>query len=240
MVRADAGPHGAHGARASALSRSRQDYLKALYSLGAGGNSVSTSAIAARLAVSPPSVTVMLRRLAHEGWVRYAPREGARLNLEGRRAALAMVRRHRILETFLVKVLGFDWAEVHEDAEVLEHHISERVLDAIDRLVGHPGEDPHGHVIPDRSGRLRARVLRPLASLHAGDRAVVREIHDGDRARMARWKEIGLVPGASVEMREVRGAEDVFELRVNGRALVAGRAALEGVRVEPAHGRRRG
>ena len=221
------------------LSRSRQDYLKALYALAPGGEPVPTSRLAARLAVSPPSVTHMLGRLAAERLVVHAPRAGARLSARGQREALAIIRRHRILETFLVNVLGLDWAEVHEDAEVLEHHISERVLEAIDRLVGHPGEDPHGHPIPDRSGRMRQRALTPLAALHTGDRAVVREIRDADGPRMARWKSAGLVPGAEVRVREVKALEDVYELSVAGRRLVTGSEGLAGVMVEIAKGSRR-
>src|SRR5262245_27446232 len=143
-----------------------------------------------------------------------------------------MVRRHRILETFLVQVLGLDWAEVHADAEVLEHHISPRVLEAIDRLIGHPHEDPHGHPIPDREGHMRRRRLVPLASLAPGMRAVVREIRDADGPLMARWKATGLVPGARLCMREVRPLDDVFEIEVAGRRMVTGSEGLEGVLVE--------
>jgi len=221
-----------------APTRARQDYVKALFALGGDAGVVSTSQLAARLAVSMPSATNMLRTLAHDGLVVLAPGTGARLSASGRRLALDLVRRHRILETFLEKVLGLDWAEVHEDAEVLEHHISDRVLEAIDRLVGHPSEDPHGHVIPDRAGRMRRRSLAPLSSLSAGARATVREIRDDDRARMAHWKRAGLVPGAEVEVREVRGLEDVFEIEVGGRRLLSGSEGLEGVLVER-HARRR-
>jgi len=183
--------------------------------------------------VAPPSVTHMLARLAGAGLVQRVSRGGARLTALGRREALGMVRRHRILETFLVQVLGLDWSEVHEDAEVLEHHISDRVLDAIDRLVGHPDEDPHGHVIPDRRGRVRERALVPLASLRRGARARVREIRDADARRMARWKQAGLVPGARVHVREVRDLDDVYEIEVNGRRLAIGSEGIEGLHVEP-------
>jgi DtxR family Mn-dependent transcriptional regulator len=216
----------------SALTRSRQDYLKALYVLDQGDAPVPTSRLAKQLGVSAPSVTNMLARLAEERLVKHAPRAGARLTARGRREALEMVRRHRILETFLVQVLGLDWSEVHADAEVLEHAISPRVLDAIDRLIGHPHEDPHGHPIPDREGRMRRRALMPLAGLARGSRAVVREIRDADGRRMARWKAAGLVPGARVWMREVRAMDDVFELDVAGRRLVTGSEGLEGVMVE--------
>jgi len=216
----------------STLTRSKQDYLKALYALGPDGERVATSSLAARLGVSAPSVTNTLGRLAGERLVARAPRAGARLTARGRRAAIDMVRRHRILETFLVRVLGLDWSEVHADAEVLEHHISDRALDAIDRLVGHPSEDPHGHVIPDRRGNVRQRSLRPLVALPKGSRARIREIRDVDHARMARWKAAGLVPGAVVRMADVRPVDDVFVLEVAGERLAIGSEGLEGVRVE--------
>ncbi len=222
------------------LSRSRQDYLKSLYALAPEGGAVTTSRLAERLGVSPPSVTNMLGKLAHERLVAYAPRAGARLTPSGRRQALALLRRHRILETFLVRVLGFDWAEVHADAEILEHHVSDRVLEALDRLVGHPAEDPHGHAIPDRRGRMPRRSLRPLAELAAGARATVREIRSHDGPRMARWKEAGLVPGARVGVREVRPLDGVVELEIGGRRVVVGREALRDVLVERPGGGRRG
>ncbi len=219
------------------LSRSREDYLKALYALGPAGAAVSTSALAAQLGVAPPSVTAMLRTLARERLVAHGPRTGARLTARGRKLALEMVRRHRILETFLVRVLGFDWSEVHDDAEVLEHHVSERVLEAIDRLVGHPDEDPHGHPIPDRQGHIRRRALHPLGTLAAGTRATVREIVDADARRLARWKEAGLVPGVRVRVVAVRALDDVVEVEVAGRMLVTGLRGVEGVLVEMRGGR---
>ncbi len=214
------------------LSRSREDYLKALYALGPGGEPVSTSALAAHLGVAPPSVTAMLRALAGEDLVAHEMRAGAGLTPRGRRLALEMVRRHRILETFLVRVLGLDWSEVHADAEVLEHHVSERVLEAIDRLAGRPAEDPHGHLIPDRQGRIRRRVLRPLVALAPGARATVREMVDADAGRLARWKQAGLVPGALVRVRAVRAHDDVHEVEVAGHTFVTGRRGIEGVMVE--------
>jgi DtxR family Mn-dependent transcriptional regulator len=220
-----------------AASRARQDYIKALYALGGDRMVVSTSSVAARVEVSAPSATNMLRRLARDGLAVLAPGKGARLSATGRRVALQMVRRHRILETFLVRILGLDWSVVHEDAEVLEHHISERVLEAVDRICGHPHEDPHGHPIPDRRGRLRTRHLRPLATLAVGARATVREIRDADGRRLARWKQAGLVPGARVRVREVRTLEDVFDLEVGRHRLLTGSEGLEGVMVEPRRSR---
>jgi DtxR family Mn-dependent transcriptional regulator len=214
------------------LTRSKQDYLKALWALTPAGEPVPTSRLAAQLGVSAPSVTNMLARLAAEDLVAHQPRAGARLTPRGRRAALGMVRRHRILETFLVEVLGLDWGEVHADAEVLEHHVSDRVLEALDRVMGHPAEDPHGSPIPDAKGHLTRRVLAPLATLPRGARARVREVREADVRRLARWKELGLVPGARVRVREVREADGLIELEVARRRVVTALAALEGVWVE--------
>jgi DtxR family Mn-dependent transcriptional regulator len=223
-----------------ALTRSRQDYLKALYALAPAGEAVATSHVARRLGLSAPSVTNMLARLARERLVSHTPRGGARLTVEGRRQAIGMVRRHRIIECFLVQVLGLDWSEVHDDAEVLEHHISDRVLEAMDRLVGHPHEDPHGHPIPDARGRVKRRRLVPLARIASGGNAVVREIHDSDARRVARWKELGIVPGARVRAREVRSLDDLYDLDVEGRRVVTGSGGLDGVRVELVVERARG
>lgn len=214
------------------LSVSRQDYLKSLLALGGRARIVGTSELALRLDVAPPSVTNMLRRLARDRLVALVPGSGAKLTASGQREALQVVRRHRLLESFLVERLGLDWSEAHEEAEVLEHAVSDRVLDALDRLMDHPSEDPHGHPIPDAAGRIERRSLLPAATLASGETAVVREIRDRDARRMARWKAAGLVPGAHVRMRAVDRDDDVFELEVAGRALVSGSEGLEGVLVE--------
>lgn len=216
---------------ATPLTRSRQDYLKAIHTLGQERGATVTE-LARALEVSAPSVTNMLARLSREHLVALGHRGSARLTAEGEREALRMVRRHRILETFLVQVLGLDWSEVHEDAEVLEHHVSERVLDAIDRHMQHPTEDPHGHPIPDRKGRLPRRRLDPLTGLPAGARAVVREIRDGDRRRMTRWKQAGLVPGAEVRVADADEHDGMFEIEVAGRRHLLTSQGLDGVFVE--------
>ncbi len=140
-------------------SRSRQNYLKALLQLGAG-SPVPVSALARHLHVSAPSVTNMLARLAEERLVTLGARGVASPTPDGERAALLVLRRHRILEAFLVNVLELDWSDVDEDAEELEHHVSDRVLDALDRYMSHPKEDPHGHPIPDSRGRLARHWLQ--------------------------------------------------------------------------------
>ena len=129
-------------------------------------------------------------------------------------------------------MLNLDWSEVHAEAEILEHHLSDRIVDAIDHALGHPIEDPHGHPIPDAEGRLRDRPLAPLGELPAGASATVREVHTADTAQLNRWKELGLVPGARCEMLERQELEDVMRLRVSGREVLTGSAGIVGVQIE--------
>ncbi|MGH7740520.1 MAG: metal-dependent transcriptional regulator [Candidatus Eiseniibacteriota bacterium] len=219
------------------LTRSRQDFLKALLDLASEGTPTPTSRLARRLGISAPSVTNMLGRLRAEGLVRHVPRGGAWLTARGTRSAIHVVRRHRLIETYLVRVLRLDWAAAHDEAEVLEHGVSDRVLAAIDRQMRHPREDPHGHPIPDARGRMARRRLVPLAALPAGGHGKVREIVDRDRGRMARWKQAGLVPGAGVLMRAVQSVDDLFVLEVEGRRMVTGSEGLDGVMIERTHRR---
>ncbi|MHC4954451.1 MAG: metal-dependent transcriptional regulator [Planctomycetota bacterium] len=212
----------------------REDYLKAIHSLSEDleAGRVSTSSLAVRLGVRDPSVTSMLKRLAATGLVDYEPRNGAVLTEAGRLQTMRVIRRHRLLETFLVEMLDLDWSEVHEEAEVLEHHLSERIVDAIDHALGHPTDDPHGRPIPDALGHIPVRALEPLAELPAGASATVRELRSEDTAHLNRWKEFGLVPGARCEMLERREVEDVMRLRVNGREVLTGTEGVTGVEIE--------
>jgi len=210
----------------------REDYLKAIFHLSRHGGRVGTSALAERLGVRDPSVSAMLKRLAADGLVDYEPRQGALLTDRGRLATMRVVRRHRLLETFLVEVLALDWSEVHAEAEVLEHHLSDRIVDAMDHVLGHPFEDPHGHPIPDSEGRIRTRELARLETLPVGATATVRELRTDDPGRLVRWKELGLVPGARCAMLERHRLEDVMRVRVGGDELTTGTEGVEGVFVE--------
>src|SRR3954447_23911350 len=143
-------------------TRAVQDYLKALHSLGGVEQLVSPMELATRLQVRAASVTGMLKRLAEGGWISYEPGRGARLTAEGLVEARRVVRRHRLVELFLTRVLGLDWSEVDAEAEALEHAISPRLEQALAAHLGEPVEDPHGHLIPSAHGHLRHRDLKPL------------------------------------------------------------------------------
>lgn len=211
-----------------------QDYLKAIHSLGGADAVVTPQAIAARLKVRAPSVTGMLKRLAESGWVHYESGFGARLTERGLAEALRVIRRHRLVELFLTRVLGLDWSEVDAEAEALEHAISPRLEQALAAYLGEPLEDPHGHPIPTREGALVHRELRPLSSFRPGERAVIREAQDDHPERLRRWQARGLVPGAVVTIVSYNALDDLFEVEVGGQVIALGSEGLAGLRGETA------
>jgi DtxR family transcriptional regulator, Mn-dependent transcriptional regulator len=210
-------------------TRAVQDYLKAIHRLGGAEVMVSTIDIASRLGVRAPSVTGMLKRLAEAGWINYEPGKGARLTPEGLTEARRVVRRHRLVELFLHRVLGLDWSEIDAEAEALEHAISPRLEQAIAAHLGEPLEDPHGHPIPTREGELAQRQLRPLGSFRTGERAVIREVQDENPERLRRWQELGLVPGTVIAVRSFQPLDSLFELQIGERIVSLGREGLLGL-----------
>lgn len=215
------------------LTRAVQDYLKAIHLLGGAESTVSPVDIAARLNVRAPSVTGMLKRLSTAGWIQYSPRGGAKLTEHGRAEARRVIRRHRLVELFLLRVLGLDWSEVDAEAESLEHAISPRLEQAIARHLGEPLEDPHGHPIPTADGEIALRDLRRLSEFSAGDWVLIREAQDEHPARLRRWQEQGLVPGAKVLIRNYQELDDLFEVEVAGQVVQLGSEGLHGLRGEP-------
>src|SRR5438270_13790810 len=179
-------------------SQAVQDYLKAIHSLGGADAVVSPVDIADRLGVRAPSVTGMLKRLADAHWISYEPHRGAQLTPQGIAEARRVIRRHRLVELFLTRVLGLDWSEVDAEAEALEHAISPRLEQAIAAHLGEPLEDPHGHPIPTASGELHHRELHRLSDFRTGQSVVVREAQDDNPDRLRRWRTLSLVPGAVV------------------------------------------
>lgn len=210
-------------------TRAVQDYLKAIHRLGGAEATVSPVAIAERLGVRAPSVTGMLKRLADAGWISYEPGRGAFLTERGIAEARRVIRRHRLVELFLTRVLGLDWSEVDAEAEALEHAISPRLEQALAVHLGEPVEDPHGHPIPTREGQLTQRHLRPLGDFRAGQRVVIREAQDDNPQRLRRWRELGLVPGAVVSIRAEQPLDHLVEIEVGARVLSLGREALTGL-----------
>jgi DtxR family Mn-dependent transcriptional regulator len=208
----------ADGIRPSRLVTSAvEDYLKALFELGE--RSVKTQALAAALAVSPASVTGMLRKLSELHLIEYEPYQGASLTQAGRKMALETIRHHRLIETYLAEALGYEWHEVHDEAEKLEHHISEDFEDRIARVLGHPTHDPHGDPIPARDGELPVDGGRPLVDYQTGDRLRITRITD-QRTEVLRFLDSnGLVPGSELFIREIATAAGIVTLESDGRQV---------------------
>src|SRR6266550_3170811 len=209
-----------------------QDYLKAIHSLGGTEGTVSPVDIAERLEVRAPSVTGMLKRLAEAGWITYESGRGARLTEQGVTEARRVIRRHRLVELFLTRVLGLDWSEVDAEAEALEHAISPRLEQAIAAHLGEPLEDPHGHPIPGRDGSLVRRDLKPLSDFRAGQRVLIREVQDDNPDRLRRWRTLGLVPGVTVLIRNYEELDDLFTVEVGGHVVPVGSEGLAGLHGE--------
>ncbi|KEF34043.1 MULTISPECIES: metal-dependent transcriptional regulator [Deinococcus] len=188
-----------------ALSPSAEDYLKHLYVLGQAGK-VNTQALADALGVMPASATGMLRKLSEQGLVAHAPYQGARLTAEGERAALEVLRHHRLLELFLHRALGVPLDEVHEEAERLEHALSERLEARIAAWLGDPTHDPHGDPIPTLGGDVPVRAERRLTQLAPEETAVVARVPDGDPAGLRALVAAGLMPGATLTLTRVDAA----------------------------------
>ena len=177
-----------------------EDYLKAIYELERIGEPASTNDIALRLAISPASVSGMVRRLADQGLITHEPYRGVRLTSDGRRAALRTLRRHRILECYLTEVLSYPWDRVHEEAERLEHAASEELIERMAAALGDPEQDPHGAPIPTRDGRVEEATFRSLAEGAQGERLRVRRVEDENAARLRYLAELGIRPGALVRI----------------------------------------
>lgn len=194
----------------AATSSSVGDYVKAIWELAeAPADGASTKDIAVRLSVAPASVTNMLIRLQERGLVQYERYRGAVLTDEGRAEALRLIRRHRLIETFLLQHLGYSWQEVHDEAEKLEHAVSDLFTERLAELLSHPNHDPHGHPIPKPDGALPAEELFTLAEAEDGQSVVISRVSDDNASRLSYLGERGLTPGSRVLVREVRDLDGV-------------------------------
>lgn len=217
----------------SVLTGPVEDYLKAIYELERCGEPAETNAIAALLDIAPASVSGMVRRLVDHGLITHERYRGVRLTAAGRRAALKTLRRHRVIEAYLTSALGYSWDRVHDEAERLEHAASEELVDRMAAAIGEPDTDPHGDPIPTREGTLREPALVPLASLQPGARARVERVSDRDADRLRYLAELGVVPGASVQViaREPFGGP--IALRVDDASRTIGQELAAHVLVSP-------
>lgn len=189
------------------LSRSAEDYLKAIYALCETGEAASTSAIAEALDIQPASVTGMVKRMADASLLEHVPYRGVRLTEHGTLEALRVLRRHRIIETYLCERLQYTWDDVHAEAERLEHAVSDTLIEKMAAALAFPSHDPHGAPIPTRAGDIERTEPSTLADAQPGDRLRIRAVRDEDSADLRSMAAEGLVPGARVHVSEGQEVE---------------------------------
>jgi DtxR family transcriptional regulator, Mn-dependent transcriptional regulator len=213
------------------LTEASQDYLKEIHKLQMEGRRPTTSAIAGRMGVRPPSVTAMVKRLTTLGLAEHAPYQGVELTAAGERVALEVIRHHRLLEQYLAQALGLSLDEVHSEADRLEHALSEELEARIDRSLGYPTHDPHGDPIPDAELRMERGRLRTLASLQPGDEATIRRVPDGDDSLLRYLSKLALVPGRKVELRRAEPFGGPLTVRVGKAEHAISRELAAGIGV---------
>jgi DtxR family transcriptional regulator, Mn-dependent transcriptional regulator len=213
------------------LSDATQDYLKEIHKLRLEGRKATTSAIAERLGVRPPSATAMVKKLAALGLAEHAPYRGVELTPAGERVALEVIRHHRLLEQYLAQALGLSLDEVHIEADRLEHVLSEELEARIDRSLGFPTHDPHGDPIPDRKLKLDRSKLRTLASLDPGDEATIRRVPSDDDDLLRYLKTLALVPGRKVKLRSAAPFGGPLTVRVGKSEHAISRELAAGIGV---------
>jgi DtxR family transcriptional regulator, Mn-dependent transcriptional regulator len=209
-------------------SASVEDYVKAIWEV-AGSGAASTKGVAERLSIAPPSVTNMFVRLQEMGLVEYERYRGASLTGWGRGEALRLIRRHRLIETFLLEHLGYSWREVHEEAERLEHAVSDGFTERLAEFLGHPDQDPHGDPIPAVDGSFAPDDSFPLGEATAGQRVRISKVGD-DPSTLEYLGEHGLVPGRLLSVREVRDLDGVVTVEdADGEAHALGESLARAV-----------
>ena len=198
------------------LTDAIQDYVKEIYKLQAAGKRVTTSALAGRLGISPPSATAMVKKLASLGLVEYERYRGARLTSKGEKVALEVIRHHRLLEQYLSQTLGLPIDALHDEADRLEHALSEELEAHIDRTLGYPTHDPHGDPIPGPDLKLVVTEAMPLSALGPGEKATIERVPDGDGELLRYLSGLKLTPGSRIEVREAAPFEGPLTVRVGG------------------------
>jgi DtxR family Mn-dependent transcriptional regulator len=229
------------GALSSASSRQRdglnhqavEDYLKTIYMLEQEESPVSTSRIASAREVRPGSVTSMMQRLHKLNLLHYEKHRGVTLTESGREIALEVIRHHRLVELYLIEALGFSWDEVHEQADILEHVISEKLEERMAAALNYPEFDPHGDPIPSKEGHMAETKNEPLTALPAGTSAIVSRIPDDADSDLLRYLgKLGLVPGNELEVIDIAPFDGPLTVLIGGETRIIGFKVADSVLVE--------
>jgi DtxR family Mn-dependent transcriptional regulator len=213
-------------------SPSVEDYIKGIYKARLETDEVTTQDLAARVGVTAPAVSKMLKRLTELRLAEHTPYQGVRLTPAGEKMALEIIRHHRLLELYLVQALGYGWDEVHAEAERLEHHISEEFEERIDALLGHPVSCPHGDPIPTRDGVVPPVSRHTLAQQQAPAALTIRRVRDEDAELLRHLKKLGLLPGTAIEFVEQEPFGGAFVVRVGGQQVRVAPQAADKIFVE--------
>jgi DtxR family transcriptional regulator, Mn-dependent transcriptional regulator len=206
------------------LTISTQDYLKNIYELTENGGSASTNALAQKLNISAPSVTGMVQKLASASppLVEYQKHQGVTLTKDGKKAALEVIRHHRLLEAWLVQTLGYSWDEVHDEAERLEHVISEDFERRIAAAMGNPTRDPHGECIPTADLKMPIDDSTPLSAVRPGQTVTLQSVRAADTELLRHLDSLGLIPGARIEVKNYSPFDQNLTVKVGRRSVVLG------------------
>jgi DtxR family Mn-dependent transcriptional regulator len=215
------------------LSQAVEDYLKVVYKLRRENERVTTTDIARAMKVSPASVTNMMKKLAKMRLVQHTSYQGVELTKAGRKVALEVVRHHRLLELYLKEALGYSWDQVHDEAEKLEHHISEEFEEKIFEALGRPRFDPHGDPIPSKDGEVHATDVDPLSDAKPGDVLVIRRVDDGDPELLRYLAELGLIPQVTIEVMGKAPFNGPLTVRVGESQHALGRELASNIFVAP-------
>jgi DtxR family Mn-dependent transcriptional regulator len=214
------------------ITQEREDYLKTIYKIELEESPVRTTAIAKALGVEPASVTGVIKRLAELDLLEHQPYKGVTLTPSGRKVALSVIRRHRLVELYLTQSLGYSWDEVHDEAERLEHAVSDKFIERIAAILGHPESDPHGSPIPTREGTIAPRVGHPLSTLVAGQNGMVARVSDDDPALLRYLATLGIQPGSEVRVRDVAPYGGPIHIRIDNSEHDIGIEAASHVYIE--------
>jgi DtxR family transcriptional regulator, Mn-dependent transcriptional regulator len=227
-------PTRAQSSRRDSLTAPVEDYLKAIYTIGRGTGAAATNEIAERLALAPASVSGMVRRLADQGLLAYERYHGVKLTESGRRAALRTLRRHRVIEAYLARALGYAWDRVHEEAERLEHAASDELVDRMAVTIGEPAVDPHGAPIPGRDGSVDETEYTSLADLHIGVPGTVVRVTDEDPQMLRYLAELAILPGKKVTVKARAPFEGPITVAVGRQEVSIGPTLALHVLIAPA------
>lgn len=215
-----------------AQSESTEMYLITIYRLTREAPTAATKDIADMLEVSPPSVSERIKRLAQQGYLNHGWREGTTLTETGERIAVNVLRKHRLVETFLVKMAGYALDEIHDEACNIEHAISDRLADRLEIMLDYPQVDPHGHPIPTKDGQVATINYRSLAEASPGELTIIRQVSDWDRDQLSYLQTLGLLPGTEIEVVDLAPFDGPLTIKLDDKIFALAKDIAEMIGVE--------